>query len=354
MPFAPSNNAMASTNPYGIFPHDSSLEPRLGAFLLATFIGLMLYGLTLHQSYRYFRLFSADILLLKTIVVLTVITETIHIFLCTHICYFYLVTNYFNPAVLLEGVWSFQVLPIATTIVISLSQGFFARRVYLLGARFRPIVAVIPILMLVAIGFAIATSVESFISGTFANFQRHTWLISAGFGAALLIDVLLSGALVITLHGSRTGFERTDSLIDVLIIYNINTGLLTGVFSVLSLVFAVVAPDNLIYSAFNLIATKCYANSLLAVLNSRGTLKDRIQGDCFTTGTLGRTMLARTADTQRNAIEMWNVPESQLPDSDETGVTSTVVDIKVQPGRDIPVIIRGDEDSVHSERVEPK
>ncbi|KAH9888099.1 hypothetical protein C8Q73DRAFT_794515 [Cubamyces lactineus] len=125
MPVTSSNSTMDSMDSFSVPPEVPSLETRFGAFLLATFMGLMLYGLTLHQSYRYFRLFSADIRLLKAIVLLTVITETTHILLCTHICYFYLVTNFFNPTVLLKGVWSFQVLPIATTLVISLSQGFF-------------------------------------------------------------------------------------------------------------------------------------------------------------------------------------------------------------------------------------
>ncbi|KAI0659796.1 hypothetical protein C8Q70DRAFT_1053625 [Cubamyces menziesii] len=361
-----------------------SLSTWLGAFLLATFICLMLYGLTLHQSYRYSRLFPEDIILLKAIVLLTVVAETVHIALCMHICYFYLVTNYFNAAALLEGVWSFRILPIMTATIIALSQGyehitwkesnfmtynhpcsFFARRVYLLGGRYRIIVAVIPALMLTAVGFAVATSVESFIFETFAKFQKHAWLTSAGFTAALLIDILLSGTLIITLHRSRTGFKGTDSLIDVLIIYNINTGKSPNTPSrnCYSLAHscmirashrALVAPDNLLYVAFNIIATDCYANSLLAVLNSRHTLANKVQGDCFTSATLGRPMLPRTVDTQCNAIEMWNVPQSQLPNSAGADVSSTVVDIKIQPDRDVPIVIQGDEDSVRSEGMESK
>ncbi|KAJ8489129.1 hypothetical protein ONZ51_g3102 [Trametes cubensis] len=344
-----------------------SLSTWLGAFLLATFICLMLYGLTLHQSYRYSRLFPEDIILLKAIVLLTVVAETVHIALCMHICYFYLVTNYFNAAALLEGVWSFRILPIMTATIIALSQGyehitwkesnfmtynhpcsFFARRVYLLGGRYRIIVAVIPALMLTAVGgysqvglnvlkvMLTSKLVQDllFIFETFAKFQKHAWLTSAGFTAALLIDILLSGTLIITLHRSRTGFK--------------------GVFTVLSLVFALVAPDNLLYVAFNIIATDCYANSLLAVLNSRHTLANKVQGDCFTSATLGRPMLPRTVDTQCNAIEMWNVPQSQLPNSAGADVSSTVVDIKIQPDRDVPIVIQGDEDSVRSEGMESK
>ncbi|KAJ8456694.1 hypothetical protein ONZ51_g11971 [Trametes cubensis] len=401
MPLLPRNDTVDLV--YTSVTDVPSLSTWLGAFLLATFICLMLYGLTLHQSYRYSRLFPEDIILLKAIVLLTVVAETVHIALCMHICYFYLVTNYFNAVALLEGVWSFRILPIMTATIIALSQGyehitwkesnfmtynhpcsFFARRVYLLGGRYRIIVAVILVPMFNSAGphayrrwWVLSSGSQRieghaefvqdllFIFETFAKFQKHAWLTSAGFTAALLIDILLSGTLIITLHRSRTGFKGTDSLIDVLIIYNINTGKSPNTPSRNSYSLAhscmirashraLVAPDNLLYVAFNIIATDCYANSLLAVLNSRHTLANKVQGDCFTSATLGRPMLPRTVDTQCNAIEMWNVPQSQLPNSAGADVSSTVVDIKIQPDRDVPIVIQGDEDSVRSEGMESK
>ncbi|KAJ8469591.1 hypothetical protein ONZ51_g8892 [Trametes cubensis] len=333
---------MAPTNPLDFLPPVPSLDNSFGAFLLATFLGLMLYGLTLHQSYRYYRLFREDIKLIKTIVFSTVVLETIHIVLCMHICYYYLVTNYFNPLALLDGVWSIRILPISTALVILLSEGFFVRRVYLIGARYRPVVLVIVISKA-----SWSASVEAFIRPTFADFDNVAWMTSAAFGAAVVIDLLLTGTLIITLHKSRTGFKRTDSLIDVLIIYTINTGLLTGIFSVLSLIFALVSPDNLIYSAFNIIATKCYANSLLAVLNSRKMLADKIQEDCFNSGSFVMSSLQRTTIAQRNAAERWNVP--QLPENTGTG---TILDIKIQ--KDVNVITQGDGDSVNTDGLEPK
>ncbi|KAH9902490.1 hypothetical protein C8Q73DRAFT_785159 [Cubamyces lactineus] len=336
---------MATPNPLDFLPPVPSLNNSFGAFLIATFLGLMLYGLTLHQSYRYYRLFREDIELIKAIVFSTVILETVHIVLCMHICYYYLVTNYFNPLALLDGVWSIRILPISTALVILLSEGFFVRRVYLIGARYRPVVLVVPILMLVVLGFAIAASIEAFIRPTFADFDQVAWMTSAAFGAAVVIDLLLTGTLIIT--KSRTGFKRTDSLIDVLIIYTINTGLLTGIFSVLSLIFALVSPDNLIYSAFNIIATKCYANSLLAVLNSRKLFADKVQEDCFNSGSFVMSSVQRTTVAQRNAAERWNVP--RLPESD---ISNTIVDIRIQ--RDVTVITHGDGDSVNTEGLEPK
>ncbi|KAI0636134.1 hypothetical protein C8Q77DRAFT_1155841 [Trametes polyzona] len=296
-----------SVNPLDLLPKVPSLDNTFGSFLIATFIGLIMYGLTLHQTYRYYRLFPGDALVLRMIVVCTLLLETLHIVLCMHVCYYYLVTNYFDPTALLDGVWSIRILPVSTAAIIVVSESFFTRRVYLIGSHFRMIVAIVPILMLVILGFGTAATVKAFILPTFAEFKGVAWMTSAGFGVAVVVDSLLTGTLILALRRSRTGFRRTDSLIDVLIIYAVNTGLLTGIFSLLSFIFAIVAPGNLIYSAFNLISAKLYANSLLAVLNSRKALMDRVQQDCFGTSSFDLSAV-RQYDSERAAQARWNVP----------------------------------------------
>ena len=56
---------------------------------------------------------------------------------------------------------------------------------------------------------------------------RLKYLVSARNAAATVTDVLLTSILVYSLHKSRTGIKRTDSMINVLIMYAVNTGLLT-------------------------------------------------------------------------------------------------------------------------------
>ncbi|KAH9902502.1 hypothetical protein C8Q73DRAFT_777786 [Cubamyces lactineus] len=221
--------------------------------------------------------------------------ETFHTALCIHMCYYYLTTNYFNPLALLSGVWS-QLLPVVTGTVIFVCHGFYARRVYLIGGLYRPLVFVIAGFMLGELAFVIAATTESFIQATFAAWEHYTWLISAGFGCAVGADLVLTTSLIVVLHRSRTGFRSTDSMIDILIIYTINTGLLTGIFSLLSLIFAIVEPSNLIYVALNMVSTRSYANSVLAVLNSRRSLVERRFAQ-LDAGTFG--MSALDSDTKR-------------------------------------------------------
>uniref|UniRef100_A0A5K1JV17 Tox1 n=1 Tax=Ganoderma boninense TaxID=34458 RepID=A0A5K1JV17_9APHY len=82
------------------------LDSTFGAVLIGTFLGLMLYGLVVHQTYRYFSLYPRDSGWIKALVVSTLLFETAHIVLSTHICYYYLVTNYGNADAIQSSVWS--------------------------------------------------------------------------------------------------------------------------------------------------------------------------------------------------------------------------------------------------------
>ncbi|RPD56867.1 hypothetical protein L227DRAFT_578531 [Lentinus tigrinus ALCF2SS1-6] len=98
---------------------------------------------------------------------------------------------------------------------------------------------------------------------------------SVGVGLAELADTIITAALIYSLHRSRTGFESTDTLIDTLIMYTINTGLLTDVFNMASFICAIVMPDNLIYAGIVIVSSKLYANTVMTVLNSRKSLASK-------------------------------------------------------------------------------
>ncbi|RPD56866.1 hypothetical protein L226DRAFT_211362 [Lentinus tigrinus ALCF2SS1-7] len=241
-----------------------ALDNTFGALLIGTFVGLMQFGWTANQCYRYYRTYHEDRLLLKGLVTAVLVLETFHSILCMHISYYYLATNYFKPEALAVGVWSLKLLGVTTGLVILVSQSFFLRRVYLIGRGFRPLVLVVALLLLGEFGFATAETVQLFIVPELHT-QKEAWMNSAGVGLAALADTIITAALTYSLHKSRTGFESTDNLIDTLIVYTINTGLLTDVFNIACFIFAIVMPDNLIYAGIVIVASKLYANTLMAV-----------------------------------------------------------------------------------------
>ena len=68
------------------------------------------------------------------------------------------------------------------------------------------------------------------------------------FGAAA--DVAIAATLIYLLQTSRTGFQRSDTIINRLILFSLNTGLLTGVDAIMSLVMISLFPNSLIYIMF--------------------------------------------------------------------------------------------------------
>jgi hypothetical protein len=86
-------------------------------------------------------------------------------------------------------------------------------------------------------------------------------------------DVLIAVFLCTLLQQSRTGFRRSDTMINKLILFSINTGLLTSICAVMSLISISVWPNTFIYIAFYFCLGRLYCNSLLATLNARKSLR---------------------------------------------------------------------------------
>ncbi|KAL7278347.1 hypothetical protein ACG7TL_008323 [Trametes sanguinea] len=155
-----------------------------------------------------------------------------------------------------------------------------------------------------------AATVEAF-RFSLGDFQHRdlNWLFSAVFGCAVLGDACLTGTLVTALARSRTGSKRTDSLIEVLIIYSINTGLLTSIFGLLTFIFAIILPGNLIYLGIAVVGVKLYANSVLAVLNARKSLSNRVLHG-FEMSSWGQSTARGLArDAEAGPLETWNARE---------------------------------------------
>ncbi|TFK84131.1 hypothetical protein K466DRAFT_602282 [Polyporus arcularius HHB13444] len=199
---------MTSTNTPSFLP---ALDNTFGAYLLGTFLGMLQYGVLLYQVQEYCRLYPRDRGVLKCLVAAIVLLETVFSILNIHTCYHYLVLNYFAPPRLLFGVWSINFTPLASAMTVVVAQSFFARRVFL---------------ALDAAGTAQAFLVKEFS-------KSGKWLAAAGSITASVADLLLTAVLIVALRRSRTGFKHTDSLIAVITMYTINTGLLTGIFHVL-------------------------------------------------------------------------------------------------------------------------
>ncbi|KAF5369558.1 hypothetical protein D9758_002559 [Tetrapyrgos nigripes] len=135
-----------------------------------------------------------------------------------------------------------------------------------------------------AAGLGIVFTVESFQLTSMMKFDHLIWVVGAGIGSAAAADLMIAGSLCYYLSRTRTGFHRTDSLITLLIIYSLTTGLVTSLLDVIIVITFSLMPNNWVWLSVFWICGKCYVNSLLAALNSRESLREKVthpQGSNF-------------------------------------------------------------------------
>jgi len=234
-----------------------------------------MYGLTLLQTYTYYKRFPNDSWRLKLLVFVVWVLDTLHLILCTIAIYWYLVLNYNNPAQLAFTHWSMNLQTDCNGLIGLMVEIFFAQRVWRISKNWH-LTCLICILACLHFGLGVFFTVESFLLKEYSRYTQLTWVTSTGLGGAAAADIIIAVSLVYFLLRSRTGFERTDSLITTLAIYAINTGLLTSICATCAVITFAIMPTNFVWISFFWCLGKLYCNSLLASLNSRRKLRAKV------------------------------------------------------------------------------
>ncbi|KAH9884526.1 hypothetical protein C8Q73DRAFT_796233 [Cubamyces lactineus] len=254
-----------------------SLATTLGSIYLGVTIGVMLYGLTVHQAYRYYKHYPEDGLLYpKGIVTLILTFETLHTMVWMYIGYRYMVSEAFSITETLTShwfVWDFVATISATFLITSFSvytcQVFYCCRIWTFGAsyyRWFLIPAIVS--MCTGVTFGIVAGVKAFlVVRQITDLDKISWMVSVAYGLSVSSDIILAGILIFTLLRIRreSKVRSTRTVLNTLIIYTINTGLLTSIVSFFAFLFAIVIRGNLIYAGVSIVGAKLYANSVLAL-----------------------------------------------------------------------------------------
>ncbi|TFK91286.1 hypothetical protein K466DRAFT_660204 [Polyporus arcularius HHB13444] len=290
-----------------VFPLPAEPAGSFGALLIGTFLGVMLYGMAMHQLYRYSHLYPKDGLWLKALVYATMALETAHTILSMHLCYVYVVTDFLDPAAKVFSISSGKLLPLFSGLVIFVSQLFFATRVYTIGPQYQVYSFITILLLATELGFFIAATVFIFTAPAFETFREgHAFLISTGTGIAMGTNLLLTGLLGYALYSSRAMHRSIDGTraIDTMIAYGINTGLLSSVFAVAAFVVIFAFNDYLVPACMLILSTRLYASTLLGALNSRPSKVPRGVVGVSEPRLFGRTSGMTQASTAVDSLRM--------------------------------------------------
>ncbi|TDL23418.1 hypothetical protein BD410DRAFT_160014 [Rickenella mellea] len=261
-----------------------SVDSSFGVLYTCTTAAAVLWGTLCVQYYMYTRDYPEDRKFIKYIALAVFVLNTLNQILWCYTVYVLMVKGFNDPSSPKRHVWSVDAACINNAFSVILVQGFYAWRLWLLSDGSIPLVAAIGIFSLGAFIFNIILFATVLPLNNYAIFLRKPHLVSElvtlGYGFLVCdatCDVIIGGSFAYLLHKSKSGIKRSDSIVNRLMLYSIRTGLVT---STVAIGQAVLGPaSNDLYSiALYPILTRLYANSMIAVLNSRQALRRDAHG----------------------------------------------------------------------------
>lgn len=253
-------------------PQPLDVDPRstYGAFFIGSILAAVLFGLTNIQAFIYFRTHVGRwTAYYRFIVLLLWALDAVHLGLTIHCVYYYLVINFANFAVLSEVIWSFRLQIVVNVLIIYVIHLLYSHRIWIVGRDRSIIFRIIPgIVIILGSGVAIALFWVIYYHNPSMGLFMNQWIIYLALSAAVFVDVLITISLWYLLASSRTGFSQTDCLITRLICYTIDSGCLTSVCALTSIIMCAIIPHDYIFLSIQFIVAKLYVNSYIALLNA--------------------------------------------------------------------------------------
>ncbi|KAI0745098.1 hypothetical protein C8Q76DRAFT_789536 [Earliella scabrosa] len=227
---------------FSLYGRDYYASDDLSILVIAigSSVSQICFGQAAQEAYHHFRRYPKDGWDLKAIIVALIAFDTLHTVLVTLTSYSVFVrlpasSGYLDelPLILFE-LRAFWLLPPAAAATMIMSHLF-----------------------------------EKGVSGT-------TDVVIALAAMSLYADIALTTRLVTFLRKSRSGFKSTDTLIKKLSLFAINTGLLTGLFTIMPLVLLAAVPTSpAVCFPVAVLLAPVHTSAVLAAVNSRRSLVDR-------------------------------------------------------------------------------
>ncbi|KAI0640035.1 hypothetical protein C8Q77DRAFT_103279 [Trametes polyzona] len=252
---------------------ETNLKTSLGAILLGGMVCTGLSGIVGMQTVLYFRLFTRDLTSTKVKVAIVFFLDLLHSAMIAAANYMYFVSHFGQEDVTDYVFWTVGVSIALTAVITVCVHLFFSMRLFKLSKGNYWITVPIAVLALARVVAAFVTAVELIRLKSFYEFGvRFRWVFTLGLVLSSVVDGLITLGLCFYLRRHRGGTGRFDHILNAVTLYTVENGLLTSVTTLISLIFWLVKPDELIYLGLHFAISKLYANSFLASMNARKSL----------------------------------------------------------------------------------
>jgi len=263
--------------------------PQYGASVIGGYVSAIIYGSTVLQLFQYFRKFREDRRAIKALVTFAFTLDTIGMGLILFTLFEGTIVHWGDPGVFTNGPeadWMTRLLSGHTfepVLAVPIIQMFWLWRIWSLGCEsselkkakcFRILVVALLAVMIAGEFAAMLTfAVEVTAFALRPPDLRLKILTAFALTTMAATDVCLTVAMTFLLHRARTGFRKTDLVINSLIIYVFANGLLTAAITLICLSSFLIRPTEWIWVGLFFVEERLYVSSLLASLNIRTALR---------------------------------------------------------------------------------
>ncbi|KAJ8591928.1 hypothetical protein M405DRAFT_860175 [Rhizopogon salebrosus TDB-379] len=270
-------------------------DNTIGALLIGFAVSATAFGMMTIQMYTYYRRFPQDKTAYKALAALIWFLSLVDQVFIGYGVYFYNITNFLNPLVLVvsKPYWALILQLTLGAIVGAIVKACFTLRVWRFSYNNWWLTGFLFLFVFAQLTTAIVFTVKCFELATLSQLSSLRFLGSLSLGLGVFTDMCIAAALFFYLQKMRSSYtmlrltssvvifilmellSSADSMINKLTIYAVNTGLLTGTISLSTLILFNLMPSNFVFVCFYFVLSKLYAISFLATLNTRKIIRGR-------------------------------------------------------------------------------
>lgn len=257
-------------------PTNHTFDDTLGAIFIGFSLSCVAFGVLTSQTFTYFKRYPSDRPAYKLLVSSIWLLELLHQVFIGHALYYYTITNFLTPSVLAGSIiWTLVLQLILGAVVGTVVKACFAMRVWRFSKHYIPITLLIAVLIFGQLGVSLGYTVRAFELNGLQYAPRLKLLATLSLAGGVLTDVVTAAALCYYLRKLRTGHKHSDSLVNTLTRYAVNTGALTSAVSLCTLILYNVRPSAFYFMGSYFVLSKLYAISFLCTLNTRTIIRGR-------------------------------------------------------------------------------
>ncbi|KAF9524257.1 hypothetical protein CPB83DRAFT_910032 [Crepidotus variabilis] len=254
-----------------------SVPDTIGAAFVGFSVSCGLFGALSMQVFVYFQRYYLDRPIYKFLVAFLWLLELLDQIFIGYSVYYYNILYYNRPEEIMLGniVWTLILQIVLGCLVGTVVKCCFTMRVWRFSKENLYITGGIVLLIFAQLGLALVYCIRAFQLNKFMYAERLRVVASLALGAGLLTDGVIAAALCYFLKKLRTGFKKSDTLINSLTTYAISTGALTGAVGLCTMILYNARPNTFFYIASYFNLGKLYAISFLSTLNTRKVNRGR-------------------------------------------------------------------------------